>query len=83
MSFKLYAAITNSEYLVGLVYLLTSHHFGYLRLPYRYFLLITSPNISSFCGRVPYIQCELLSSPYFWQSKMYWVSLPIPSQQKG
>ena len=50
-------------------YFITSHHFGHLRLPCRGFLLITSPNLSSFCRRVPYIQCGILSSPYFYIQK--------------
>ena len=45
---------------------ITCHHFGHLKLLYRGFLLITSPNLSSFCRRVPYIHCGLLLSPYFW-----------------
>ena len=44
---------------------ITCHHFGHLKFLYRIFLLRTSPNLSSFCRRVPYIRCELLSSPYF------------------
>ena len=34
-------------------------------IDYKRFLLRTSPNLSSFCKRVPYIQCGLLQSPYF------------------
>ena len=45
---------------------ITCHHFGHLKLLYRGFLLITSPNLSSFCRRVPYIHCGLLSSSYFY-----------------
>ena len=45
---------------------ITCHHFGHLKLLYKSFLLITSPNLSSFCRRVPYIHCGLLLSPYFW-----------------
>ena len=44
---------------------ITCHHFGHLKLLYKSFLLITSPNLSSFCRRVPYIHCRLLSSPCF------------------
>ena len=44
---------------------ITCHHFSDLKLLYKSFLLITSPNHFSFCRRVPYIHCELLSSPYF------------------
>ena len=43
---------------------ITCHHFSDLKLLYKSFLLITSPNFFSFCRRVPYIHCELLSSPY-------------------
>ena len=49
----------------GVLLHITSHHFGHLRLPYKSSLLITSPNLSSFYRRVPYIHCGLLSSPYF------------------
>ena len=49
----------------GVLLHITSHYFYHLRLPYRSFLLITSPNLSSFCRRVPNIHCGLLSSPYF------------------
>ena len=49
----------------GVLLHITSHHFGHLRLPYRCFLLITSPNLSSFCRRVSYIHWRLLSSLYF------------------
>ena len=44
----------------------TCHHFGHLKLLYKSFLFITSPNLSSFCRRVPYIHCGLLSSSYFY-----------------
>ena len=44
---------------------ITCHHLGHSKLLYRSFLLITSPNCSSFCRRVPYIHCRLLPSPYF------------------
>ena len=44
---------------------ITCRHFGHLKLLYKSFLTITCPNLSSFCRRVPYIHCGLLSSPYF------------------
>ena len=62
---------------------ITCHHFSDLKLLYKSFLLITSPNHFSFCRRVPYIHCELLSSPLFLHSNMQWVILPIPSQHNG
>ena len=42
---------------------ITCHRFGHLKLLQRSFLLITSPNLSSFCRRFPYISCGLSSSP--------------------
>ena len=55
----------------------TCHHFGHLKLLYKSFLLITSPNLSSFCRRVPYIHCGLLSSYFYIQifSGLHYLSL--------
>ena len=73
MSFvNLFIGILVQRFLVlsstGILLHIASHHFGHLRLPYRSFLLIFSPNLSSFCRRIPYIYCGLLSSPYFCMS---------------
>ena len=45
---------------------ITCHHFVQLKLLYRNFLLITSPNLSSFCRMVSCICCGHLPSPYFY-----------------
>ena len=69
MSFiNLFKGLLVQRYLVfsskAVLLYITCHHFGHLTLPYRSFLLITSPNLSNFCRRVPYIHSRLLSSPY-------------------
>ena len=73
MSFVIFIVILVQRFLVfsskGILLHKTSHNFGHLTLPYRSFLLMTSPNLSSFCRRFPYIHCRLLSSPYFYIQK--------------
>ena len=46
-------------------------------------MLITSPNYSRFCRIVPYIQCGLLSSPYFFTftNVVDFITYPFTAQE--